>query len=215
MVRHGNYYWAQRHNRWVQHISSTVSIAWSSSILIFTTVIASSPTKFPASQALHFAGNGTQSIVWQINEETYRLTLESEHANANDSQKPGLQIYYGSLHDILSYPCEVRRSVTHLAICSQLWRKDGKLELVQAASVSIHGSHGQHIENIHLQPYASEDHFWNVLYKKTYCKILTKAEEFLRQSGSVEDTLILIRSGRCRLLGFSHFCLKSISQLWL
>ena len=50
-------------------------------------------------------GNGTQSIAWQINEESYRLQLEKEggapHTNI------GAQVYYGSLHDILSYPCEV------------------------------------------------------------------------------------------------------------
>ena len=49
-------------------------------------------------------GNGTQAIAWQINEETYRKTLESEAA---PPETPGLQIYYGSIHDILSYPCEV------------------------------------------------------------------------------------------------------------
>lgn len=51
-------------------------------------------------------GNGTQSIVWQINEETYRVKLEESHGAP--PQKPGLQVFYGSLHDILSYPCEVR-----------------------------------------------------------------------------------------------------------
>lgn len=51
-------------------------------------------------------GNGTQSLIWQINEETYRQTLE--HAYAKNDAAPGLQVYYGSLHDILSFPCEVR-----------------------------------------------------------------------------------------------------------
>lgn len=50
-------------------------------------------------------GNGTQSIVWQINEETYRQTLETE--SGGPPSKPGPQVFYGSLHDILSYPCEV------------------------------------------------------------------------------------------------------------
>lgn len=54
-------------------------------------------------------GNGTQAITWQINEETYRKTLESEYDDVNDKspEKPGLKVYYGSIHDILSYPCEV------------------------------------------------------------------------------------------------------------
>jgi hypothetical protein len=52
-------------------------------------------------------GNGTQSIAWQINEEAYRARLEAE---AGASFEPGLQVYYGSVHDILSFPCEVMTS---------------------------------------------------------------------------------------------------------
>ena len=51
-------------------------------------------------------GNGTQSIVWQINEESYRRTLQSENEGSTPGEGP--QIFYGSIHDILSYPCEVR-----------------------------------------------------------------------------------------------------------
>ena len=51
-------------------------------------------------------GNGTQSIVWQINEETYRQSLENEGFMPN--AEAGLQVFYGSIHDVLSYPCEVR-----------------------------------------------------------------------------------------------------------
>lgn len=120
-------------------------------------------------------GNGTQSIVWQINEETYRQTLESE-AGASNSQT-GPKIYYGSLHDILSYPCE-----------------DGKVSLVQAASVSLHKSHGQYIENVHLQTYTSEQHFWDVLYKEQYSKLLDKAQAFLDDTGGPgDDVLFFIR----------------------
>lgn len=42
--------------------------------------------------------------MWQINEEAYRAKLE---ADAGASVKPSLQVYYGSVHDILSFPCEV------------------------------------------------------------------------------------------------------------
>ncbi|CAA7262779.1 unnamed protein product [Cyclocybe aegerita] len=122
-------------------------------------------------------GNGTQSVVWQINEETYRQVLESE--GGAPIKKTGPELYYGSIHDILSYPCE-----------------DGKIELVQAASVSLHKSHGQHIENIHLQTYTSEEHFWKVLYKEQYSKLLTKAEEFLDHTGGPgDDVLIFISCG--------------------
>jgi hypothetical protein len=54
------------------------------------------------------AGNGTQSIVWQINEETYRIKIEESCGKPEG--KPGLQVFYGSIHDILSYPCEVSKS---------------------------------------------------------------------------------------------------------
>ncbi|KAF7975628.1 hypothetical protein HWV62_9063 [Athelia sp. TMB] len=113
-------------------------------------------------------GNGTQSIAWQINEETYRKTLESEYTedDAASSDKPGPQIFYGSIHDVLSYPCE-----------------DGKSDLVQAASVSLHGPHGQHIENIHLQPYTSDAHFFDVLYKDRYTQLFRKADEFIANTG--------------------------------
>ncbi|THH13514.1 hypothetical protein EW146_g6718 [Bondarzewia mesenterica] len=125
-------------------------------------------------------GNGTQSIAWQINEETYRMKLESEFSGPGaPPSKPGLQVYYGSVHDILSYPCE-----------------DGKAELVQAASVSIHGPHGQYVENIHLQPYETEEQFWEVVYKGAYSRLLQKAQEFLESTtkGS-DDVMVFISCG--------------------
>ncbi|KAL9711404.1 histone deacetylase [Leucoagaricus gongylophorus] len=119
-------------------------------------------------------GNGTQSIAWSINEETYRQTLELPLP-----KKIGPKVYYGSIHDILSFPCE-----------------DGSPALVQAASVSIHQSHGQYIENIHLQTYESEDHFWNVLYKEKYSRLIRRAEEFLEGTGGAgEDVLVFISCG--------------------
>ncbi|KAL4081007.1 arginase deacetylase [Scleroderma citrinum] len=124
-------------------------------------------------------GNGTQSLVWQINEETYRQTLEREDPQNNAPlTEHGLQVYYGSLHDVLSFPCE-----------------DGKPEMVQAASTSIHGAHGQHIENIHLQRYDTSEHFWDVLYP-TYLTLLQRARDFLDNTGGPgDDILILISCG--------------------
>ncbi|KAJ7228119.1 histone deacetylase domain-containing protein [Mycena haematopus] len=124
----------------------------------------------------HGKRNGTQSIAWQINEETYRQTLESD--GGASSSKKGPQIYYGSIHDILSYPCE-----------------DGKPELVQAASVSLHGAHGQYIENVHLKTYTSVEH-WEKLYAEQYSKILRKAEEFLDSTGGPgKDVFFFISCG--------------------
>lgn len=128
-----------------------------------------------------WVGNGTQAIAWSINAETHRKRLEQEakqliaepvESSGSNSkipkgneknERPGLQIFYASIHDILSYPCE-----------------DGVLELVQAASVSISGPHGQFIENIHLQPYATHEEFWEKLYTRTYSKIFDKAKGFLQ-----------------------------------
>ncbi|EMD31374.1 hypothetical protein CERSUDRAFT_127402 [Gelatoporia subvermispora B] len=122
-------------------------------------------------------GNGTQSLAWQINEESYRKGLEK--AAGAPAIKPGLQIYYGSVHDVLSYPCE-----------------DGKPELVQAASVSIHGPHGQHIENIHLKPYESDAQFWDELYAGPYSRLLELAGKFIDTTGGpADDTLVFISCG--------------------
>ncbi|KAJ8591919.1 Arginase/deacetylase [Rhizopogon salebrosus TDB-379] len=127
-------------------------------------------------------GNGTQSIIWQINEETYRQTLESEYSPSESNSPPskhGPQIFYGSIHDVLSFPCE-----------------DGKMSLVQAASTSIHGPHGQHIENIHLQTYDSEPYFWDILYKERYSALLRKAAEFLDSTGGPgDDVMVFISCG--------------------
>lgn len=143
-------------------------------------------------------GNGTQSIVWQINEETYRETLEVEQGS--QTAKPGPQIFYGSLHDVLSYPCEVSTSPKS---CFQAENQgsnccisfqDGKAELVQAASVSIHGPHGQYVENIHLQTYKSNEEFWEKLYKPRYSQLLQKAENFIQETGGAgNDVLVFIR----------------------
>lgn len=52
---------------------------------------------------LTMTGNGTQAIVWQINEETYRKTLETEYSELGpenqDSQSITAQfmIYYRTL----------------------------------------------------------------------------------------------------------------------
>ena len=89
--------------------------------------------------------------------------------------KPGLRMFYASAHDILSYPCE-----------------DGNPELVRDASVSLpHGSHGQWIENVHLETYASEREFWvgrdaadEGVYERTFGKLLRSAEGFVRRTRS-------------------------------
>ena len=67
--------------------------------------------------------------------------------------------------------------------------------MIQAASVSIHGPHGQHIENVHLEPFESEGQFWDVHYNGAYNRLLRKAEDFIKNTGdaSSNETLVFIR----------------------
>lgn len=90
---------------------SIKSRKWLFLISIFTMV---SKSHFMAQSTPNCSlGNGTQSLVWQVNEEWYRRKLEIDHGAPNTEL--GVQIFYGSLHDILSYPCEVRHK-KHLQI---------------------------------------------------------------------------------------------------
>ncbi|QRW20462.1 histone deacetylase family protein [Rhizoctonia solani] len=136
-------------------------------------------------------GNGTQSITWKLNAETHRKRLEAEArfaAGISEAQPEGLQIYYGSLHDILSYPCE-----------------DGDPTLTAAASVSLHGNaHGQHIENVHLQEWKDEDDFFNRLYGNSSesegegyaTRLFGRAKDFLKGTGAIpEKTMVFVSCG--------------------
>lgn len=96
-------------------------------------------------------GNGTQSLAWRINADSVRKDAEREAklaANKSkirgprrsagvsvaeqemDAGRRGLKMFYGSLHDIESFPCE-----------------DGDEGLVKDASTCIMGAHGQWIWN--------------------------------------------------------------------
>lgn len=83
-------------------------------------------------------------------------------------------------------------TLTHIRTTVLCALQDGKPELVQAASVSIHGNHGQHIENIHLETYDTEEDFWARLYDQKYSRLFEKAEAFMKGS-SKEKILVFIR----------------------
>jgi histone deacetylase HOS3 len=108
-------------------------------------------------------GDGSQSITWDRNSKNNikRLT-----ARPNSKLKLGPDIGYYSLHDINSYPCE-----------------GGDDQKVQAASLCIDNAHGQSIWNVHLQPWKTEEEFWD-LYESRYKVLLEKARGFLQHHTS-------------------------------
>lgn len=95
-------------------------------------------------------GNGTQALAWRINAEANaadadraarlstareprsrrRATLEQLLADEQVAGPRALRMFYGSVHDIESYPCE-----------------DGDVEMIRNASVCLAGAHSQWIWN--------------------------------------------------------------------
>jgi hypothetical protein len=135
-------------------------------------------------------GNGTQALAQAINQNN----VDPEVAYGYPLNGRAIRMFYGSIHDILSYPCEVRQIISEFK--SSRWpppSKDGDPDLIEAASLSVHGTDEQYIENVHLEPYASEGFFWNVLYKEHYCKLFRKAEAFVKETGEADDVIVFIR----------------------
>ncbi|BGP36490.1 histone deacetylase [Rhodotorula kratochvilovae] len=148
-------------------------------------------------------GNGTQEIIYRINAEAQRILTNRVSKTPTTSPRKStsprkasappappapepprpLQIMYGSLHDIWSYPCE-----------------DGDPSLVAAASLRIAGGHGQFISNVHLEPYTDEAHFHGELYPRYREGLHGQAEEFCRltrgEGGDDADkTLVIVSAG--------------------
>ncbi|ORX41060.1 histone deacetylase domain-domain-containing protein [Kockovaella imperatae] len=129
-------------------------------------------------------GNGTQALVMPLNAASHAEDIAIKGGKPNPTvlgrrAKPrrGWKGFYGSVHDIYSYPCE-----------------DGDLDLIKDASLSL-AAHGQYIENIHLQPYTTEADFYERIYPK-YLALLDKAKTFMQETGAdSERTLILISAG--------------------
>ncbi|KAL4915201.1 histone deacetylase domain-containing protein [Aspergillus aurantiobrunneus] len=100
-------------------------------------------------------GDGSQDITWDQN----RKALA---APRNAAAHKKAMIGYFSLHDINSYPCEM-----------------GEPEKVRNASVCIEKAHGQSIWNVHLEPWKTEQEFWD-LYSAKYTVLIEKARAFLK-----------------------------------
>ena len=60
------------------------------------------------------------------------------------------------------------------------------------------GAHGQYVENVHLEPYASDEDFFNRLYPSYKERLLGGASRFLSAAAdatsSQDDTMVFIRS---------------------
>lgn len=122
------------------------------------------------SPAKHRGGKGTTKGGTKVGE-----------ANTKASAIPprALRIYYSSLHDIESFPCE-----------------DSDPELVRDASIVLNGAHGQWITNVHLDSYDSPKRFAE-LYERLYQpSLLGGARRFLKETtAEPSKTLFLISCG--------------------
>ncbi|POS75775.1 histone deacetylase [Diaporthe helianthi] len=100
-------------------------------------------------------GDGSQQIAWQHNSRGMGLAKNAAYWKK-------ASIGYFSLHDINSYPCEM-----------------GDEEKVKNASLCIDNAHGQHVWNVHLEPWKTEAEFW-ALYEDKYAVLLEKARKYLK-----------------------------------
>lgn len=96
--------------------------------------------------------------------------------------KRPLKVFYGSLHDILSFPCET-----------------GDPHIVANASVRL-AAHGQHISNVHLKPYTSSSQFHSEVYPQYQHGLFGAAKEFCKDTqADPSKTLFIISAGRSLL----------------
>ncbi|KAI9370629.1 histone deacetylase domain-containing protein [Aspergillus egyptiacus] len=100
-------------------------------------------------------GDGSQDITWAQN-------AKATAAPWNSAAHKKTMIGYFSLHDINSYPCE-----------------QGDPEKVRNASVCIEKAHGQSIWNVHLEPWKTEQEFWEI-YSAKYTVLIDRARAFLK-----------------------------------
>lgn len=106
-----------------------------------------------------------------------------------------MRVFYGSIHDIGSFPCEVSPVVTFLKRLSDSAHMQGaKEEIIADASKSVSDVEGQWIENVHLRPYKVDQQFWDD-YKPHYSRLFDKAAEFIHSTGgtATDDVIVLMR----------------------
>ncbi|CAG84243.1 YALI0A20834p [Yarrowia lipolytica CLIB122] len=129
-------------------------------------------------------GDGSQDICWsQVNvgaDTTPEHTPEPEKKHSYPSPTIG----YFSVHDINSFPTELGYATP---------------DALRNASTCLMG-HGLAIWNVHLEPYETEEEFWQ-LYRK-YCVLFEKANEFFfraqreaREAGLEFKPLVVLSAG--------------------
>ncbi|KTW31827.1 uncharacterized protein T551_01088 [Pneumocystis jirovecii RU7] len=96
----------------------------------------------------------------------------------NQETDLNLNIGYFSLHDIYSFPCEGPFSTVQSKI------KD--------ASICIM-NHNQAIWNIHIEKYDTIEEFEKI-YNNSYIKLLTKADDFFKNSNALPEQCLLVIS---------------------
>ncbi|OCF78604.1 histone deacetylase HOS3 [Kwoniella mangroviensis CBS 8886] len=128
-------------------------------------------------------GNGTQALVMPLNAAAHAEDLQVKAGKPqtmlgrDGGKRGGWKGFYGSVHDIYSYPCE-----------------DGDVELIKDASISL-AAHGQYIENIHLQPYENEADFYARIYP-LYIALLNKAKVYMEETRAEPSrTMVFISAG--------------------
>ncbi|SJX65236.1 related to HOS3-Trichostatin A-insensitive homodimeric histone deacetylase (HDAC) [Sporisorium reilianum f. sp. reilianum] len=106
------------------------------------------------------------------------LTEQDELDVKKQAGPRALRLFYSSLHDIESFPCE-----------------DGDANMIKDASTCVEGAHGQWIWNVHLDHYRTESDFKR-LYDDKYRILFAKAARFLAATAATpQNTLVLISAG--------------------
>ncbi|GAA5922109.1 histone deacetylase [Sporobolomyces koalae] len=137
-------------------------------------------------------GNGTQEIVWNLNERANDLLVAHQESTQNSAsarrRRSGtkepepprpLQLMYSSIHDVLSYPCE-----------------SGDAGLIANASLNILGPHGQFIQNQHLSSSSIRESNQEFLDRYWHGLGGDQVEQFFRLTNAKpEETLILVSAG--------------------
>ncbi|GAA5875827.1 hypothetical protein JCM16303_004011 [Sporobolomyces ruberrimus] len=156
-------------------------------------------------------GNGTQEIVWQINERanTILTSLREEREldeagkkrssptrrRKSSSPSKGRRLERDEVEKLEPRPLQVMYSSLHDVLSFPC--ESGDPSLIASASLQISGPHSQYIQNTHLEPYTSLDDFKERLWPRYWDSLGgKKVEDFLTKTrAKEEETLVLVSAG--------------------